>query len=365
MPSSSSIIIILLLTGIIGFIVNHFYKAGAFSTTNNFNVENCQVVSNFAGPEDTQIDYDTDILYISSNNWGGSDKENINTIGVFALDLKKKDAKPKLISLDAPKNFQPHGINLYKDPKTGEKTLFVVNHQHPPQVEAFDVIDRETIKHRETFINSELISINEIVGVGKRSFYVTQDSKYFGSKPLLLVSTLLGFEQGSLHYYNGENWKVIADDVHFANGLACSHDMKTLYLGETNSMRIRVYERNTENGDLKLKEFIDLGAAPDNINVDPQGNLWVAGFPNILAIFLHIQNKTMKSPVHIMKLTVEGNKVVDIKRVLTSTGENISGISAVASYKDKFFISGIMNPELRICSLPKNTQAKTKENIDL
>ena len=366
MTSSSPILFFLLLIGFVVFLVNRLFESGTFSTTKNFNVESCQVIGNFAGPEDIQYDSENDILFISSKYWGKSNKETTENTGIFILDLKTKDAKPKLVSNDAPINFKPHGIHLYKDSKTGEKSLFVVNDLHPPTVEVFDVIDNETIKHRETFSNPNFISLNEVVGVGKRSFYVSQDSKYFHNKLLLFFATLFGFEKGTLFYYDGSNWKSMINDIHFVNGLALSPDKKTLYLGETNKLGMRIYERNIENGNLKFKEFIHLKAGPDNINTDPQGNLWVAGFPNLLATLKHLKDKNTRSPVNIIKITMDGNKVAEIEKVLTSSGENISGITTAEFYKDQlFFISGLMNSELRLCNLPKDIQIIYLENVDL
>jgi len=365
MPSSSTIFIILLTVGSTVFLANRLLEFGVFSKTEDFNVEGCEVIANIAGPEDIQVSKMEDILFISSYNWEAFFKGKPEQGGIYVLDIKQKDAKPKLVSLDAPAEFKPHGLSIYTNPETSEKVLFVTNYKFPPTVEIFDIIDRETIKHRETITAPHLVSLNEVLGVGMRSFYVTQDSKYALGLFKLFFATLFGYEGGSVNYFDGKDWKVVADDIHFANGLALSQDQKTLYLGETNKMRIRAYERNLETGDLILKSYIPLGAGPDNINVDSNGDLWVVGFPNMLAIMNHLQDKTAKSPVKVVKITLDGDKPKEIQTMLTSSGEVISGISATDFYNDKFIISGIMHTEVRMCSLPQEGQTETKENVDL
>jgi len=356
-------IILFLATGLIYRLIDW----GAFSNTEDFNLENCQVLGNFVGPEDIQVDSNNDILYISSTNYEASKKGKFENGGIYILDLKLQDAKPKLVSTDAPEEFRPHGISLYKDPETGEQTLFVVNHRkNQDTIEAFDIIGRGTLKHRETFSDPKLTSPNDILGVGKRSFYVSQDNKYAHSNWKIFFASFLGLEGGSVFYYDGKDWKIVAEDIHYANGLACSLDNKMLYLSETNKFRIQAYERNLETGELSFKESYYLQAGPDNLNIDTQGNLWVAAFPSMLAIAKHLSNKSAKCPVQIIRLKFdEDNKVLDTKNMLTSSGENVSGITTVDLYKDKIIISGLLNSEVRMCSLPKESPTENRNNVDL
>jgi len=367
MENTTFILILLLVTGATVFIAHRLITSGAFSRTEDYNIEDCHTIANVIGPENLHVDSTEDVLYISSNNWEAFNKgQKLENGGIYMLDLKQINAEPKLISIDAPAEFKPHGIDLYQDPNTGEKTLFVVNNKEShPTIEAFDVIDRETIKHRETFSNAQLISPNDVKAMGGRSFYVSQDIKYALKPWKVFLATLFGLEGGSVFYFDGNNWKVVAQDIHFANAIACSQDQRRLYLGETNKMRIRVYDRNQENGDLFFKEYIPLKAGPDNINIDSQGNLWVAGYPNMLAIAKHLGNKSAKSPVQITKLTFDGDKLLEMKNMLTSSGNIVSGISAVDVYKDKMIISGPVHTEVRVCSLPREMNYNNPNIVDI
>ena len=79
----------------------------------------------------------------------------------------------------------------------------------------------------------------------------------------------------------------VADDLHYANGIALSRDGKTLYAGESEAFRIIQFTVG-ENGALSDRRlFARLGALdaevgwegyPDGLKVDSQGRLYIAQF---------------------------------------------------------------------------------------
>ena len=78
--------------------------------------------------------------------------------------------------------------------------------------------------------------------------------------------------------------RTVADDLHYANGLALSPDGKTLYCSETYAYRIVAFDVG-ENGSLtNRREFARVNdiagggppLAPDGLKTDATGNLYVA-----------------------------------------------------------------------------------------
>lgn len=78
--------------------------------------------------------------------------------------------------------------------------------------------------------------------------------------------------------------KPVADDLHYANGLALSPDGKTLYCSETYAYRILAFDVG-ENGSLSnRREFARVNdiagggppLAPDGLKTDAAGNLYIA-----------------------------------------------------------------------------------------
>ncbi len=210
------------------------------------------------------------------------------------------------------------------------------------------------IKHRETFTNPLLINGNGVLGVGKRQFYVTQDTKYPMNGLALTVAAALGREAGALFHFDGKNWKTILDNLSLGNGLAISPDRKLLFVGETNKKRVRIYDGDIKSGNINFKTSYTLDLFPDNLQMDSNGNLWAAGFPNLLAMGERIKGRDIKVPVRIMKASFEGEKLKDLTKMLETTGEEFMAQTVVAPYQDKMILAGIFNTEIRMCNVPKD-----------
>jgi len=348
---------LLSILGLFALLVKRLADFGVFTPKQSFNTESCRVIANFSSCEDIQVDYANDLLYLSANNWTAYFREEYSVQGgIYVLDLKQKNAKPKLVSVDQPAVFHPHGFHLYTDPETKEKVLFVINHKQKGHsaIEVFDVIDKDTIKHRETFSHDLLINANEVLGVGKRQFYVTQDTKYPLNGITLTVAAALGREAGSLFHFDGKNWKTVIENLNLGNGLAVSPDHKLLFVGETNKKRVRIYDGDIKSGDIRFKASYNLDLFPDNIEMDSDGNLWAAGFPNLLAMSERIKGRDLKVPVRIMKASFEGEKLKDLTKMLETTGEEFMAQTVVVPYQDKMILAGIFTPEVRMCNVPKD-----------
>jgi arylesterase/paraoxonase len=134
-----------------------------------------------AGPEDITIDPQSGIAFISADDR----RTNIQSPGsiagaIFIMNLS--DSLPGLRNV-TPANtgdFHPHGISLWTNPN-GKKFLFVVNHR---QKNPAHVIERfewrnDSLIHLESIEDENLMtSPNDVVAVGERTFYVTNDHGY-------------------------------------------------------------------------------------------------------------------------------------------------------------------------------------------
>jgi len=78
--------------------------------------------------------------------------------------------------------------------------------------------------------------------------------------------------------------KLLAADMKVPNGIAFSPDGKRLYVNDTQSREIRVYDfirGELKNGRLFAKEGPGRGG-PDGMKVDVKGNVWVTGLGGVL-----------------------------------------------------------------------------------
>jgi len=91
--------------------------------------------------------------------------------------------------------------------------------------------------------------------------------------------------QGIFRMEDTGTLKLLATDMAVPNGIAFSPDGKLLYVNDTRSREIRVYDfidGELKNGRLFAKEGLGRGG-PDGMKVDVQGNLWVTGPAGIWA----------------------------------------------------------------------------------
>ena len=201
------IIFIVLALVVGGLIVKTYHDAGEFKKINpHFNSE-CKTISHVLSSEDITIDPKTGMAFISSTDrrteWSNS--SHVQKGAIYCLDLKARD--PELVNLtaDFSKEFNPHGIGLW----IGEQenlSLFVVNHRQDGHfVEIFDFKNNRLI-HRESIHGALMHSPNDVIPVGPRVFYVTNDH---GNTSELgrLVEEYLQLDRSLVLYYDGHDFR--------------------------------------------------------------------------------------------------------------------------------------------------------------
>jgi sugar lactone lactonase YvrE len=70
--------------------------------------------------------------------------------------------------------------------------------------------------------------------------------------------------------------ELVVDSLVFGNGIAIDEAGGYLYLAETMGSRVLRYRVNLDSGQLSERTVILDGVAPDNLELDGDGNLWVA-----------------------------------------------------------------------------------------
>ena len=131
----------------------------------------------------------------------------------------------------------------------------------------------------QTYERSEngiaLIGPNDIAPDGKGGFYVTTSGPWE-------TAPIVG---GVFHYAADGLIRQLADDLHYANGIALSPDGKTLYCSESYAGRIVQFTVQDDGSLADRREFVRLdrvmdditeeGLTPDGMEFDAEGNLYV------------------------------------------------------------------------------------------
>ena len=309
----------------------------------------CTKIPGLPGAEDLTIDRVWNVALISSDDRrAGPDGPNG---GIYRLDLSKSAAapEPELLTASFEGPFHPHGLSLYRGATTmSEATLFVVNHargQHT--IELFDWNGR-TLKHTETVSGDALISPNDVVGIGPREFYATND--HGTSNPrLALLADLTLRKTASVVHWDGEEVRQVVDSLAYANGINVSPDGLELFVAQSSGTTIERYLRDAETGALEYSGQLEIGVGGDNIEVDSHGKLWVAAHPKTMTFLRHASDPSVLSPS--IALWVDPDKYFDppVRDAWVDDGSRLSAASVVAPIGSRLVIGSVFDPHVLIC----------------
>ena len=340
------LIIIVLAT--LFFIVKLFYQAGQFKTiTNHFEGKVINTYTSMPGPEDMQVDYESGNLFISATNRRPNVKTNSQD-GIYRLKLSE-NTQPELIANDYTGGFHPHGISL----KRVDSTLYVlvVNHNKQGEfIESFKY-ERGFLYHLASYSSALICCPNDVVAIAKNKFYTTNDH---GTKKGFMrkLEDYLNIPRASIVYYNGTDFKKVADHFNYANGINISKDGSRLYMTATTGHSLHTFTIS-DDGSLNNDHILDLNSGLDNIDVDAAGNLWIASHPKLLSFIKHAKDSTSYSPSEVFKLIPNNDDTFNSKVVYMNDGQQISGSSIAVHYNNELLIGDVFDHKLLRTKLEK------------
>jgi arylesterase/paraoxonase len=225
----------------------------------------------------------------------------------------------------------------------GRDVLFVINHPaggnspHTHTVEVFDVTKME-LTHRATLTDPLLVMPNDLVAVGRDSFYLTNTRRH-PPGVMQTVETYLQLSGATVLYYGNGGFRVALDDLVFPNGINASHDGRHLYVATVTGRGVRVYDRDPDREQLTFRREVALGSGADNIEVDAAGNLWIGAHPKLLRVGAHAKDAKEPSPSQVFRVTPGG----DVEEIYLDDGTQISGSSVAAVRGDRLLVGQIFD----------------------
>ncbi len=332
-------IISIFITITIALVIRTLWYAGMFSSISPTSNENVALIPGMIGSEDITIDQTTGLALVSScdRRKAGKGESVKGAIYLFDFMASPPFYKDLTESFDQP-DFRPHGISLYTDPLDSSKWLFVVNHRlSGHSIEIFQYKDT-SLFHVETIRSNMIKKPNDVAGVGKRSFYFTNDhdsdsGSFTAIKDFLMIGT------GSIGYYDGKRIQLLDEGIRYANGIAASIDGKKLYVAACTDRSINVYDREPfkKTGNISCKTGVD------NLEWDTGGNLWVGAHPKLLKFLSHAKNASQLSPSQVLKINLQNPEKPEISEIYINDGVPLSGSSVAAPYKDIVLLGGVFD----------------------
>jgi arylesterase / paraoxonase len=310
-----------------------------------------------AGPEDITIDQPSGIAFISADDR----RANMTSPGsvrgaIFILNLNDSSKAIIDITPDEPADFHPHGISIWRE-ADGRMFLFVINHrQNFPAhvVERYEWENGELI-HLESISDPELMSSpNDLVAVGERSFYVSNDH-YYSNKGL--GRTLEDYLQRAIayvNYFDGSTFRKVAEGIAYPNGMAVSADQSKIFVAATTGRKLLIYNRDVSTGSLTLQEEIPLNSGVDNIELDEKGNLWIGSHPQLLKFTAHASNPEKFSPSQVLKLSPQASGKYKVEEIFLNDGTQYSGASVAAIYQNTMLIGSVFEDSILLCKFSTN-----------
>ena len=175
--------------------------SGQFTEVETVQAGTCSTIAVASGPEDLVIDHATGIAYIAATDRRVKNPRPRGSI--YMLDLKDPYSLPVEVLGGTPNDFFSHGVSLWRGSDGGLR-LFAVNHQQTGEtVEIFDVAEDGQLHHAETIRSEVMHSFNDVVAVGPRQFYATNDQRFDGGIGGAL-EVFLGLPLGDLVYFDGK-----------------------------------------------------------------------------------------------------------------------------------------------------------------
>ena len=325
--------------------------SGAFAKLDTKLIDQCRRVDVAPGTEDVTIDPDLNLAFVSApdrrawfNATGAADINPEN--GIYALKLDGSDAVRR-VSPEM-ENFLPHGISLWRG-GNGDKRLFAIN--HPPSgeeiVEIFDVGPEGDLTHVESVSFAAMRSPNDLIAVGSRQFYASNDRRYEGGLMSVLES-YFALPVTDIVYYDGENGHVIKGGMTYANGINKSADGSKIYVAELLLRHIAVFSRDADTGGLTRIKTLSVNTAPDNIEVSRDGALWIGGHSKIFDFIKHAKDPSAIAPSHIIRVNPDNGQADD---VLISTKGEINGSSVGAVWDNTLIVGAVFDGHVMVCPM--------------
>ncbi len=330
-----------------GAVAYTLYSFNHFEDVEDRFAGSCSPVTGVAGPADIETIGASGRAFVSS-----LDRRDAGARGaIFSVliddPLDSENWRDR--TLGTPSAFRPLGFNYYEEGDV--RRLFVVNGA-TKAVDIFAVSSDGDLKLLESIAERRLTSPNDVVAVGPRSFYITNDIEAGRASLMGKIEFLTRSASGKVYYFDGVSMRVAADGLRFANGIAKSADGARIYVAETTGPSLRLFDRDQETGVLRQTAIEMLPAAPDNITVAWDGALWIGAQPKPLATTLVEQNAQKSAPSLVIRFVDNREKPSTLTEIFSSDGGLISTSSVATIAGRRLLVGALFDDRYLICDLP-------------
>ncbi|KAF9435206.1 Serum paraoxonase/arylesterase 2 [Entomortierella beljakovae] len=314
-------------------------------TIQPFNIQGCELVKGLETCEDIHIHHNSGLAFTTCGHalprkgWyppiGHRDASNPDSFKgefvIYNIETGKHDVVD-LVGLPEGTDRVFHGLDIFERSPT-EITLFLVNHRRTGSViEVVEyTIGSKTAQYKETVKHDLITTPNDIVALGPRSFYVSNDHHYL-TGVMRSVEEYLRRPWSNVVYYSPEDTFVAFEGVISANGMTANPDRSLVFLSGCHGAGVHVLAPNKDMT-LSQQDYLKLDFYNDNPSYDPStGDVFVTGHAKPLMMLkdLGTPGKSVVGPSKIVRLrknplagSPDNTKYI-VETVLLDDGSTIS-----------------------------------------
>ncbi|ORZ28562.1 Arylesterase-domain-containing protein [Lobosporangium transversale] len=197
-----------------------------------------------------------------------------------------------------------HGLGIHERSAT-DLTIFAINHRRTGSVvEVLEYsIGDKAVQYKETIQHELIRTPNDIVALGPREFYVSNDHKHLDG-PQRVAEELLRRQWSNVIYYSPEKTFVAFTGVASANGMTSNKDNSLIFLSACHGAGMHVLKPQADHT-LSQEEFVKFDFYVDNPSYDPvSGDIFVAGHvqPYRMVSSLGVHGKPIIGPSKVVRM---------------------------------------------------------------
>ncbi|MCB0695495.1 MAG: SMP-30/gluconolactonase/LRE family protein [Lewinellaceae bacterium] len=331
-----------------GFVFNIFLSTGYFrEITNRLPGEVLRTID-LPGVEDMQISYLDSFLILSSDDRAARRDGNPRQGHLYLIDLTDPSLTPQCLTTDLAIPFFPHGISLFRQ---GEQhyRVFAINHADDKEsIEVFD-LKNDSLSHLYTLLDEALIHPNDLVALDTNHLYVTNDHAY-PSGWRRLAEDYLGLALSNVVYFDGNAWQEASSGIAYANGINRDPKRNLLFVASPRDFLVKVYQIGADHT-LSWLEDIDCQTGVDNIELDPEGKLWIGCHPSLLTFSAYAKGKKPISPSEVITIDYRGKEDYTVASVFLDDGHLMSASTVAPPFGDLIFIGNVMDDHFLVLKI--------------
>lgn len=337
-------ILLALLLLLIGFVAYTLISTGFFREVDNqFDGEVLAEIP-LKGAEDITASATDGFALISATDRGVYPPLQQEEGGLHYLPLGGESFQLQYLTADFPQPFAPHGIAMLKLDSTYQ--VLVINHTEEQQIIEVFTLAGQQLRHERSLTDPAMVSPNDLVIVNDRQFYFTNDHGYtagFGK----FLEEYGGLAASNVVFFDGENYREVADGIAYANGINIDRERQLLYVASPRKFLVKVYQI-LEDGSLTFIEDIPCGTGVDNIELDKEGHLWIGGHPNLLRFAAYASGKKETSPSEIIRIDYRGEGDYTVEQVFVDDGKLMSSASVASRYRNLILAGNVKDDHFLI-----------------